>query len=107
MKCTYVVARYKPLGNFNTGNDDYNKNVKKGANFDEQKYCSGQRSQQGGLGGGMEGFGMFDSPQVQLGAPESENMPGGALAQQAHPITLIHLTKKAKILSKKRHHRSR
>ena len=39
MQCTYVVARYKPLGNVNTGQDDYNKNVKRGSNLDQDNYC--------------------------------------------------------------------
>lgn len=37
MKCTYIVGRYKPPGNFNTGNNDYQKNVLEGS-FD-QSYC--------------------------------------------------------------------
>ena len=39
MKCSYIVGRYKPLGNFNTGNDDYKKNVKQGS-FARNSYCS-------------------------------------------------------------------
>jgi hypothetical protein len=39
MKCTYIVGRYKPLGNFFTGNADYKKNVKQGS-FDKNQYCS-------------------------------------------------------------------
>ena len=38
MKCTYIVGRYKPLGNFNTGNNDYQKNVLKGS-F-QKSYCN-------------------------------------------------------------------
>ena len=37
MKCTYIVGRYKPLGNFDTGNNDYQKNVFKGS-F-QKSYC--------------------------------------------------------------------
>ena len=44
MTCMYLVGRYKPLGNFNTMNDDYNKNVKEGAMFDKNLYCSQQKS---------------------------------------------------------------
>ena len=37
MKCTYIVGRYKPQGNFDTGNNDYQKNVLKGS-F-QKSYC--------------------------------------------------------------------
>ena len=37
MKCTYIVGRYKPQGNFDTGNNDYQKNVLKGS-F-KNSYC--------------------------------------------------------------------
>ncbi|XP_031564749.1 protein PRY1-like [Actinia tenebrosa] len=43
MKCTYIVGRYKPLGNFFTGNNDYKKNVKQGS-FNRQAYCSSIKS---------------------------------------------------------------
>lgn len=31
MKCTYIVGRYRPQGNFNTGNSGYQNNVLKGS----------------------------------------------------------------------------
>ena len=37
MKCTYIVGRYKPQGNFDTGNNDYQNNVLKGS-F-QSSYC--------------------------------------------------------------------
>lgn len=36
LRCTYVVARYGPTGNVNTG---FSKNVKEGT-FNEKKHCS-------------------------------------------------------------------
>ena len=93
MRCTYVVARYKPLGNFNTGNDDYNKNVKRGENFDEEKYCSGQKPS------------WFDSPRKhgkQFGRPESEKLQGFRLAEKTPDINV---SKKAKLLVKRQHPR--
>ena len=50
MTCTYLVGRYKPPGNFNTGSDDYNKNVKEGRMFDKAAYCGGQVSQSDATG---------------------------------------------------------
>ena len=38
MQCTYVVGRYKPQGNFDTGNQDYEKNVLQGS-F-QRSYCN-------------------------------------------------------------------
>ena len=92
MKCTYVVARYKPLGNFNTGNDDYNKNVKRGENFDEDKYCSGQKPS------------WFDAPLKQLGRPDSEKLQGFRLVEESRDINV---SKKAKVLKKRPHPRQK
>lgn len=38
MTCTYLVARYKPMGNFDDGSTGYKDNVLKGS-FDES-YCN-------------------------------------------------------------------
>ena len=47
-KCTFIVARYNPQGNFDTGNKEYVKNVEKGS-FDSA-YCSTVKKE--GLDGG-------------------------------------------------------
>lgn len=47
MKCTYIVGRYKPQGNFDTGNDDYRLNVKKGS-F-QRSYCNTINNPSGGF----------------------------------------------------------
>ncbi|PFX24962.1 Golgi-associated plant pathogenesis-related protein 1 [Stylophora pistillata] len=55
--CTFIVARYKPLGNFENGDDAYVKNIQKGT-FDET-YC--RNIPKAGLEGGY-GFKRFQSP---------------------------------------------
>ena len=57
--CTFIVARYKPLGNFESGDDAYVKNVEKGT-FDET-YC--RNIPKAGLEGGY-GLKRFQSPSL-------------------------------------------
>lgn len=91
MKCMYLVGRYKPLGNFNTGNDDYNKNVKKGKMFDKDYYCGGQKSG-------------FDA--VARNVKEPENFPSEEEEYKQRPASKqdsFDFVKKGKIRSKLRH----
>ena len=98
MKCTYLVGRYKPPGNFNTGNDDYNKNVKEGKMFDKAAYCGGQVSQ-------------FDAPLVKLGDEEHNSTQSAGFEFNDQEIKMqpvwkhsfLKLAKKGKIHFKRRH----
>ena len=54
--CTFVVARYKPQGNFENGDNAYLKNIEKGS-FDES-YC--KNIMKAGLEGGY-GFKRFQN----------------------------------------------
>lgn len=52
--CTYIVARYKPQGDFERGDDSYRKNIEKGSFVDS--YC--KNIKKAGLDGGY-GFKRF------------------------------------------------
>jgi len=52
--CTYIVARYKPQGDFESGDDSYRKNIEKGSFVDS--YC--KNIKKAGLDGGY-GFKRF------------------------------------------------